>query len=111
VFLNLLVDAAHAIREAAGSTGKRGHIRIRTTREADMVRIEIGDDGCGIPEPIRHRVFDPFFTTKEVGQGSGQGLTIARGIVVDKHLGTLTFDSEVGKGTTFVVSLPIRPPK
>jgi len=72
------------------------------------VVITIVDTGQGIPEGIRTRIFDPFFTTKDVGKGSGQGLAIAWSIVVDKHGGHLSFDSEVGEGTTFVVRLPIR---
>ena len=72
-----------------------------------LARIDIADTGAGIPEAIRHRIFDPFFTTKGVGKGTGQGLAIARSIVVTKHGGTLTFDSEVGKGTTFTIRLPI----
>jgi two-component system, NtrC family, sensor kinase len=107
VFLNLIVNAAHAIGDAVGSGGAKGLIRIRTLREDDWVRIEIADTGSGIPEPIRHRIFEPFFTTKEVGKGSGQGLAIARSIVVGKHNGTLTFESGVGEGTTFVIRLPI----
>jgi signal transduction histidine kinase len=71
------------------------------------VRIDITDTGSGIPEPIRHRIFDPFFTTKEVGKGTGQGLAIARSTVVAKHGGSLTFDTEMGKGTTFTIRLPI----
>jgi len=65
-----------------------------------------GAPGCGIPDSIRNRIFDPFFTTKEVGRGSGQGLAIARSVVVDRHGGSLSFTSEVGKGTTFVVRIP-----
>lgn len=107
VFLNLLVNAAYAIKEAVGQTGGRGRITVRTETEGDSVRISIEDTGCGIREDIRDRVFDPFFTTKPVGQGSGQGLAIARSIVVDKHGGSLSFESEVGKGTTFTVRLPI----
>jgi len=107
VFLNLLVNAAHAIVDAQGIRGGRGCIRVRTAREGDAIRIDIEDTGCGIPENIRDRLFDPFFTTKQVGRGSGQGLAIARSIVVDKHGGSLTFDSDVGKGTTFTVRLPI----
>jgi signal transduction histidine kinase len=76
-------------------------------QEGTNVRIDIADTGCGIPERIRQRVFEPFFTTKEVGRGSGQGLAIARSIIVDRHGGTLTFQSEVGKGTTFTILLPI----
>jgi signal transduction histidine kinase len=84
-----------------------GTIRIRTSREDNLARIDIADSGCGIPEAIRHRVFDPFFTTMEVGKGTGQGLAIARSVVVTKHGGTLTFESEVGKGTTFTIRLPM----
>ena len=69
--------------------------------------MRVGDTGTGIPEAIRHRIFDPFFTTKAVGRGTGQGLAIARSIVVDKHGGTITFETEIGKGTTFIVRLPI----
>jgi signal transduction histidine kinase len=67
--------------------------------------ISIGDTGGGIPERFRERIFDPFFTTKEVGRGTGQGLAIARSVVVDKHAGELWFETEVGKGTTFFIRL------
>jgi signal transduction histidine kinase len=67
----------------------------------------ISNTGDGIPEAVREKIFDPFFTTKEVGKGTGQGLTLARAIVVEKHGGTLTFETEVGKGTTFHVRLPV----
>ncbi|MBN1607359.1 MAG: response regulator [Polyangiaceae bacterium] len=107
VLLNLLVNAAHAIADVMTATGQRGTIRVRTRYEPPMARIEIEDTGCGIPERIRARVFDPFFTTKEVGRGSGQGLAIARSIVVDKHHGSLTFETEVGRGTTFTIRIPV----
>jgi signal transduction histidine kinase len=106
VFLNLIVNAAHAIGDVVGKSGGKGTIRIRTCSEGDVVRIDIADTGSGIPEAIRHRIFDPFFTTKGVGKGSGQGLAIARSIVATKHRGSLTFESEVGKGTTFTIRLP-----
>jgi signal transduction histidine kinase len=106
VFLNLIVNAAHAIGETADSQSGRGKITIRTAMEEGFVRIEIEDTGAGIPEAIRERIFDPFFTTKPVGKGTGQGLAIARAIVVEKHHGTLTFSSEVGKGTCFFIRLP-----
>jgi signal transduction histidine kinase len=80
---------------------------VRTAQEGGKVRIDITDTGCGIPPAIHDRVFDPFFTTKAVGRGSGQGLAIARNIVVDKHGGSLTFESEVGMGTTFTIILPL----
>ena len=107
VFLNLLVNAAHAIADRLVPDGPKGRITVRTEHEGPAVRIEIEDTGCGIPEAIRERVFEPFFTTKEVGRGTGQGLAIAQSIVVDKHGGTLTFESEVGRGTTFTIRLPI----
>ncbi len=108
VFLNLLVNAAHAIGESVKGTNQRGVIRVRTFCENDRVVVAISDTGCGIPEKIRDRIFDPFFTTKAVGQGSGQGLAISRSIVVEKHGGSLTFESHVGRGTTFYISLPIQ---
>ncbi len=107
VFLNLIVNAAHAIGEAVAGTGGRGVIRVRTAHEGDTVRIEIEDTGCGIPAAVRDRIFDPFFTTKEVGKGSGQGLAIARSVVVDKHNGSITCESEEGVGTTFTIVLPV----
>jgi len=69
------------------------------------VVIAIGDNGPGIPPEIRSRIYDPFFTTKDPGQGSGLGLSIAHGIV-ERHGGTIELDSEIGKGTTFTVTLP-----
>jgi signal transduction histidine kinase len=107
VFLNLVVNAAHAIGEVIAKTGGRGRIAIRSIREGEAVCISISDTGCGIRQEIRDRVFDPFFTTKPVGKGTGQGLAIARSIVVDKHGGALRFESEVGKGTTFTIRLPV----
>jgi PAS domain S-box-containing protein len=109
VILNLVVNAAHAISDAVGTGGTKGRIKVRTSRQGDMARIDVEDSGNGIPETIRDRIFDPFFTTKEVGRGTGQGLTIARSIVVDRHRGSLTFQSVLGKGTTFTVLLPLDP--
>jgi len=106
VFLNLLVNAAHAIGDVVGDTGRKGTIRLETKVDGPAVLISVADTGAGIPENIRDRIFDPFFTTKEVGRGTGQGLAIARS-VVDRHKGSLTFESEVGKGTTFRIRLPI----
>ena len=109
VFLNLLVNAAHAIGESVKGTGQKGKIRVCTAPEGDAVLVTISDTGCGIPEANRSKVFDPFFTTKEVGRGTGQGLAIARSVVVERHKGSLTFESEVGKGTTFMIRLPVDP--
>ncbi|MEM7247596.1 MAG: ATP-binding protein [Acidobacteriota bacterium] len=107
VVLNLIVNAAHAVEDRVRETGGRGRIDIRTRREGDEVVIEVGDTGTGIPEEIRGRIFDPFFTTKDVGKGSGQGLALIHNTVVHGHGGQLDFTSELGKGTTFTVRLPI----
>ena len=108
VFLNLLVNAAHAIADVV-KDGQKGRIRVRTASEGDKVLISISDTGCGIPEAIRSKIYDPFFTTKQVGRGTGQGLAIARSVIVERHKGTLTFDSNVGTGTTFFIRLPLTP--
>jgi signal transduction histidine kinase len=107
VFLNLIINAAHAISDRYGAEGQRGRIGIATRAEGAGVIVEVSDDGCGIPEAIRGRIFEPFFTTKDVGRGTGQGLAISRSIVVDKHGGSLTFDSTVGQGTTFTLEIPV----
>jgi two-component system, NtrC family, sensor kinase len=107
VVLNLIVNAAHAIGDVALRGGpRRGTITVRTLRCAEWAEIRIEDTGTGIPEKVQTRIFDPFFTTKEIGKGTGQGLAIARSVVVNKHGGTLHFETEEGKGTTFIVRLP-----
>lgn len=108
VFVNILVNAGHAIEDSLAGGDGRGTIRVGTRSDGEYVEISVCDSGCGIPEAIAQRVFEPFVTTKRGGRGTGLGLSIARGIVVDKHGGTLTFDSTIGKGTTFYVRLPVR---
>jgi signal transduction histidine kinase len=110
VFLNLVVNAAHAIGDRVKGTTERGEIAVRTWRDGDAIHIAISDTGGGIPEEIRHRIFDPFFTTKEVGRGTGQGLAISRSIIVDKHRGKLLLDTNVGVGTTFTIVVPVGEP-
>ena len=110
VILNLIINATHAMAEAADGRDRRGTLTVRTRQVADQVEIAIGDNGGGIPEAVRDKLFDPFFTTKAVGVGTGQGLAIARDIVVNKHGGTLSFESQLGQGTTFFVRLPVNPP-
>jgi len=107
--LNIVINAAHAVGDVVGKTGGKGCITVRTEREGDFALVSISDTGAGIPPAIRDRIFDPFFTTKEVGRGTGQGLPIARSVIVDKHGGQLTFETEVGKGTRFLVRLPLHP--
>ena len=107
VFLNLIVNAAHAI-EGAKDTGPPGHILIKTRVEADHAIIEILDNGPGVPEEIRERIFEPFFTTKEVGKGTGQGLAICQRVVVEGHDGTVEVDTpENNIGSIFRIRLPI----
>jgi signal transduction histidine kinase len=108
VFLNLFVNATHAIRDASTQQSRdRGKLTIRTRQIGKEVQIEIQDNGTGIPVPVRPRIFDPFFTTKQVGEGTGQGLAICHELIVQKHRGTIWFDTEVDKGTTFFIKIPI----
>ena len=108
VLLNLVVNAAHAIEDRVGASGGRGKISVRTRVGAEScVVIEIEDTGCGIPAAVAHRIFEPFFTTKGVGRGSGQGLSLAHAIVVERHGGRLDFETAAGVGTTFRITLPI----
>lgn len=101
-FINLLVNAAQAIPEGAA---ERHTIRITARTAGDSVVVEIADSGAGIEAAHRPHLFEPFFTTKAVGQGTGLGLTICRN-TIEAHGGSIAFDSEVGRGTTFRVTLP-----
>ncbi|MEO8626808.1 MAG: PAS domain-containing protein [Betaproteobacteria bacterium] len=100
VFMNLLVNAAHAIEQS-------GTITLRTGQQAEEVWVEIADSGCGITPANLKRIFDPFFTTKPVGKGTGLGLSLSYAIV-QKHHGRIEVRSELGKGTAFRVVLPVR---
>lgn len=100
VFMNILVNAGHAIEE-------KGEIRIVTRSIDDAILVTISDSGCGIPAEMVNRIFDPFFTTKDVGQGTGLGLSIAYDIV-KKHDGEIEVNSEPGQGTTFSIRIPVR---
>jgi signal transduction histidine kinase/HAMP domain-containing protein len=111
VILNLVVNASHAIADAIEDGSERGKLTVSTRLDRDAVEIAIADTGAGIPEEIRDRIFDPFFTTKEVGKGTGQGLALAHSAIVVKHGGTLRFESECGKGTTFFIRLPVNAPE
>jgi len=108
--LNILLNSSHAVADVVAATGKRGRITVRTWRDRDEAVIAIADTGGGIPDSIRDQIFDPFFTTKAVGRGTGQGLAIARSVIVDKHHGALTFETEPGAGTTFFLRIPIQQP-
>lgn len=99
VFMNLLVNAAHAIE-------KQGEITIRSWQRDGLINVTISDTGCGIPRENLNKIFDPFFTTKDVGKGTGLGLSITYDII-KKHKGEIKVDSEIGKGTTFTISIPV----
>jgi signal transduction histidine kinase len=105
VFLNLIINAAQSMEGRL-----RGVLRVHSAVDGDHVVISVSDTGVGIAPEIQQRIFDPFFTTKDVGRGTGQGLAIARAIVVDRHAGTLSFDSVPGCGTTFRIRIPIAGP-
>jgi len=100
VFLNLIVNAAQAVGD------KQGQITLRTERSGDKVLVRVSDTGSGMPKEVMEKIFEPFFTTKGAEQGTGLGLSITHDIV-QKHDGAITVESEVGKGTTFTVSLPV----
>ncbi len=108
VLLNIIVNAAHAIGDMVGDAGDgKGTISIQTRKDIDWIDIRISDTGGGIPEEIASKVFDPFFTTKDVGRGTGQGLAISHTVITEKHGGTITFEANQGKGTTFIIRLPV----
>lgn len=107
VLLNLVVNAAQAIGDAVRGSERRGRIDVRTRVDGDSAVIEVADDGPGIADDIREHIFEPFFTTKDVGKGSGQGLAIARAVIVEQHRGTLSVDSAPGGGARFTIRLPL----
>lgn len=106
VVLNLIVNAAWAIRDRPEKSGL-GQITVRTRRRGEFAEIAVTDTGVGIPEDIQGHIFEPFFTTREVGSGTGQGLAMAHTVVVRKHGGKIWFETEAGRGTTFFIHLPI----
>jgi len=106
VFLNIIVNAAQAIKSQNQNT--RGIITIETIMKGDKTYCTIADNGPGIPDKVKTRIFEPFFTTKQVGQGTGLGLSIAYDIIVNKHDGTLKAENNHPKGTQFIISLPCK---
>ena len=100
VFMNILSNAIAAIESS-------GIITVSTLKSKGFIRISIKDNGCGIPDHIKAKIFDPFFTTKEVGEGTGLGLSISHGII-QKHNGSINVISENGKGSEFIIMLPVR---
>lgn len=109
VLLNLIINASHAVSDrfpAAG--GKKGRIGVGSQGLENRIRIWVRDNGHGIPEAVREKIFDPFFTTKPAGRGTGQGLSIARNIVENRHGGKLQYSTGNGDGTRFTLELPKR---
>ncbi|MBS1703073.1 MAG: hypothetical protein JST12_15515 [Armatimonadetes bacterium] len=107
VLINLIINAAHAISEQLIDPSMMGTITIRTYAQDENVLIEVRDTGCGVPEENLDRIFEPFFTTKAVGRGTGQGLAVVHGVVVQKLGGTVAIESKVGEGTSFRLTIPI----
>jgi len=107
VILNSVVNAAHAIGDVVKNDGNKGTITLSTRQDGDWAEVRIQDTGTGIPENIRSKIFDPFFTTKELGKGTGQGLSIVHSIIVKKHQGTVSIETEDGKGTAFIFRFPL----
>jgi signal transduction histidine kinase/ligand-binding sensor domain-containing protein len=106
--LNLIVNASHTIADVVNKNpGTKGLITVSSKRDGDFAEIRVRDTGTGIPEEVRPRLFEPFFTTKAVGKGTGQGLSVVYATCVKRHGGTVTFETEVGKGTTFILRLPL----
>ena len=111
VILNMVVNAAHAISERLGSDSEeKGQIKVKTLSDGEYIQIRISDNGSGMSEEVRAKIFDQFYTTKEVGKGTGQGLSIAYKLVVEKHFGKIDVESVEGLGSTFIISLPISRP-
>ncbi len=106
VVLNLIVNAAHAIRDSRPG-GEKGLIVVTTKQYEQFVVITIEDDGGGIPEDVQGKIFEPFFTTKDVGVGTGQGLAIAHNVIAKSHGGHIWFETKQGKGTTFYIRLSL----
>ena len=108
--LIMVVNSAQAMAEHRGADDRtKGTIRVTTSHKDGVVEIRVADNGPGIPKSIIDRIFDPFFTTKEVGSGSGQGLSIARSVIVDKHQGEIWVE-DANPGAVFVMRLHVDGP-
>lgn len=106
VILNLVTNASHAIDDVI-TEGELGEINIKTSFEKSHVRINVSDTGAGISKDVIGSIFDPFFTTKEVGEGTGQGLSIVHKIITEDHNGKIMVESKIDEGTCFTIVLPI----
>ncbi|XPV77537.1 MAG: ATP-binding protein [Desulfovibrio sp.] len=111
VFLNVIINAVHAIQEANadGDANTMGTIHIKTTFDENYATITFCDSGTGVPDNFKSKLFDPFFTTKEVGKGTGQGLALAHSIIKGDHGGLISVENNEDKGATFTIKLPVTP--
>ncbi len=108
VLLDMIINAIHALEgKYPAPTQEKGRITITTKRAANKIELLLADTGTGIAQDNINKIFDPFFTTKPVGQGSGQGLSVAHGIIVDLLGGAISVASVEGEGTTFTITLPL----
>lgn len=108
VLMNLIMNSTHAVMDVVGQQSKvKGNVSIKTYTENENIVVAISDTGSGIPKKIQDQIFNPFFTTKPIGQGTGQGLSMAYSVIVEKHGGTISFDTKEGQGSTFFLSLPM----
>jgi signal transduction histidine kinase len=107
VFLNIISNAAHAINKKFGENSGQGELLIETSLNDDYVRLKIADNGTGMDEHTQKKIFEPFFTTKDVGEGTGLGMSIAYN-TIKKHSGNIQVESEPGKGSKFIIDLPLQ---
>jgi len=107
ITLQLILNAAQAIQQKVGLSRERGRIGVATEVVSGKLRLSVSDSGCGIPDGIREKIFDPFFTTRTVGTGIGAGLSLIYSAAVERHRGTIDFESRIDVGTTFHITLPL----
>lgn len=108
VIVNLVVNASHAISDVVATRpGTKGVITVSSHLADSWAEVRVTDTGSGIPESALAHIFTPFFTTKPMGKGTGQGLALSRAVIVERHRGTIHFETQTGLGTTFVIRLPL----
>ena len=105
--INIIINATHAIEDVVNGSKEKGFIYITTRKKEKYLEIRIKDTGAGIPAEIASKIFNMFFTTKPIDRGTGQGLSLAYNTIVSKHKGTLTYETRLGHGTTFIITLPL----
>ena len=109
-FLNILENGAQAMMGKGRAGGDPPRFTLQVRPEGEMVRVDIEDNGPGIPEEVRKRVFEPFYTTKGIGVGTGLGLSVSYFIITENHGGSLSVESIPGRGAMFIIRLPMKTP-